>query len=68
MEKTRKQRKYTKLMQVLISPSLDERLRQLSEEKQLRYSEIVRAALIEYLQKQSSDNTLKTSHLRGQND
>jgi len=53
MEKTRKQRKYTKLMQVLISPSLDERLRQLSEEKQLRYSEIVRAALIEYLQKQS---------------
>jgi hypothetical protein len=53
MEKTRKQRKYTKLMQVLISPSLDEKLRQLSEEKQLRYSEIVRAALIEYLQKQS---------------
>ena len=53
MEKTRKQRKYTKPMQVLISPSLDERLRQLSEEKQLRYSEIVRAALIEYLQKQS---------------
>jgi len=53
MEKTRKQRKYTKPMQVLISPSLDERLRQMSEEKQIRYSEIVRAALIEYLQKQS---------------
>ena len=57
MEKTRKQRKYTKLMQVLISPSLDERLRQLSEEKQLRYSEIVRAALIEYLQKQKDQES-----------
>jgi predicted transcriptional regulator len=46
-------------MQILISPSLDEQLRQLSEEKQLRYSEIVRAALIEYIQRQNQINKEK---------
>jgi predicted DNA-binding protein len=51
MEKKTKSRKYTKLLQILITPELDGKIRKLADKMGLRYSEIVRMAIIEYIEK-----------------
>lgn len=51
MERKTKSRKYTKLLQILITPELDGKIRKLADKMGLRYSEIVRMAIIEYIEK-----------------